>query len=422
MRTAYIVSQVLICTALMSALSLAYLEIAKRLRGMQSARSRYAAWWLLGVGFLLPFKPHLPQAPVELRRVSYYTYYYTPVGTITAPATPRQMTLLLMFWVGGMLVTAVLMLHRQMRFSHSVKRLRTPAGAVTQTMLDLLCIEMETDRKVPVYVLPVISTPMLGGLLHPAIYLPAQKYDNDELRLILKHELTHLMHGDLWCKLLWMGARTVHWFNPLMPMLMRRMEQDCEFACDESVMRGESHETAAVYCSSILNTAMHHCAGRVQAPILATNFSGSRDMLKARMNAIFSRGGKRNFWLLTAAVGIVTLLTGSFFVMDQRRHSAYVYAEDSEPAVTAMPATTSVPVMTTMTMSEETTAMMEISMPAHTTETVPAVTTAPMPVTENVPAMTTVFVGADGVVYAVTAYGSYTETQPAGTSLYSFNP
>ena len=422
MRTTYIVTQLLICTALMSALSLAYLGISRYLREKQSARARYAAWWLLGFGFLLPFKPHLPKAPVVMHYYGYSAVISTPISSHTAYTHNGRLTLLLAVWAAGAIITGVLLIHRQMRFSRSVRRLRRPAGAAAQTMTGLLCMEMEIDRNVPVYVLPVISTPMLGGLLRPAIYLPAQKYDNDELRLILKHELTHLMHGDLWCKLLWMGARTVHWFNPLMPMLMRRMEQDCEFACDESVMRGESHETAAVYCSSILNTAMHHCAGRVQAPILATNFSGSRDMLKARMNAIFSRGGKRNFWLLTAAVGIVTLLTGSLLVMDQRRHSAYVYAEDSEPAVTAMPATTSVPVMTTMTMSEETTAMMEISMPAHTTETVPAVTTAPMPVTENVPAMTTVFVGADGVVYAVTAYGSYTETQPAGTSLYSFNP
>lgn len=60
-----------------------------------------------------------------------------------------------------------------------------------------------------------LSTPVLAGLFHPALYLTEAPCDREELSFILRHELTHYKRRDLWFKLLLLAVSTIYWFNPL---------------------------------------------------------------------------------------------------------------------------------------------------------------------------------------------------------------
>jgi beta-lactamase regulating signal transducer with metallopeptidase domain len=66
--------------------------------------------------------------------------------------------------------------------------------------------------RVPVYETNDIMTPILTGILRPAIYLPAG-FPNRALAI--QHELTHFRRGDIWLKWLVQLTVCVHWFNPL---------------------------------------------------------------------------------------------------------------------------------------------------------------------------------------------------------------
>lgn len=420
------------CSVMMSVLSGAYLLISKLLKNKQSAVWRYAAWWLLGLGFLIPNKPALLGRPLyEFGRPEHIAYYelmpdgsYEYAGTFTENSigfsTPEIW--LMLIWTTGFVVMMFLTLRRQIHFIRSMKRLRQPADAVTQTMLELTCIDLDIQNHVEIYTLPVIVSPMMTGLFRPCILLPEQEYQPEELRLIIKHELVHYRHGDLWCKLLWMVCRMLHWFNPFMPVLMRRMEQDCEMACDETVMRNESDETAGVYCNSILETALHQVRTGRQTPVLATNFSGSKDMLRDRMNSVLTRGQKRKYVLIIAGIALLTVLTGQLFAQ-QRSSEIYAYddLEEAYESSTPYPAdgiiyeteiTQSFPTVTTspMPIPETTYPLTELPVRVETT--------APAAAVGDTPVMTTVIIGNDGMIYAVSAYSQPTAATTATIPAY----
>lgn len=321
----YLVPQILVCTIAMSILTLAFFGIRKLLEQKQSARWRYAVWWILGIGFLTPLKPRLGGGLFEISAP--YTSYdvYSPQGyyayTVTDPSI-RCWRILLIIWAIGTVISAYRMLSHQYHFSRSVKRLSRPADEVAQTVYQLICMEMEIPADAEVCVLPVINTPMMTGLVHPRILLPDTAFSNEELRLIFKHELTHYLRGDLLCKLLWMCCMVLHWFNPLLPKFLRQMEQDCEMACDEEVLHGESEETAAAYCNTILDTAMRRCRAKSQNIILATNFSGSKENLRSRIHAILFRHKRRRFLTVLLSTALLTLLTGSLIAYADNAYSA----------------------------------------------------------------------------------------------------
>ena len=83
-----------------------------------------------------------------------------------------------------------------------------------------------------------IISPMITGLFRPTLLLPHEEYANTDLTVILHHELVHYRRNDLWFKLLLIFANALHWFNPLIYIMVREANKDIEISCDEEVLKG----------------------------------------------------------------------------------------------------------------------------------------------------------------------------------------
>ena len=154
---------------------------------------------------------------------------------------------------------------------------------------------------------------MMTGLLAPTILLPDRRFDDTELRLILKHELIHFKHKDLWVKLLVTVCRAVYWFDPIFILISRSIEQECEHYCDHSVITGENAEQKKLYCQSILNTvsAQNNIRKTTLHPVIATNFYTPKQGLKHRLSLILSNKRKKRFALVVFVAVVLTAASGS---------------------------------------------------------------------------------------------------------------
>lgn len=84
------------------------------------------------------------------------------------------------------------------------------------------------------------------GIIKPVIFL--QKKCNDkELYWILKHEMIHIVRKDLWIKLFLEFVCCLHWFNPFIYLLERKMRFLCETSCDERVIMGCTEDECKAY-------------------------------------------------------------------------------------------------------------------------------------------------------------------------------
>ena len=214
--------------------------------------------------------------------------------------------------------------------------------------------------------LPFIQSPMLTGLFQPVILLPDdQEYTISELSLIFRHELTHFRRGDLWFRLIWLLAKSIHWFNPAVIRIMRFTDAECELACDEQAMAGQTPEQRASYCDLIVQTAAR-CRNGSRAG-LATNFSCSGAALHRRIRSILAARRGRRIASLVIIMLLLTVLTGKLFGTGKDRVRA-----EREPDMTEY---TAAPAGTTATaeMPALTTSVMDASFAEY------AVTTSVMP-------------------------------------------
>jgi len=166
-------------------------------------------------------------------------------------------------------------------------------------------------EKIPVFSSPLVKSPMLAGIWKPQIILPEQDYTQEQLAFILNHEYTHYKRKDLWVKLLLAGARTLHWFNPLVYYMERRGGMDIELLCDSRVVRDFSREEKKQYGEMLLACASGY--GKGKNLLCVSRFSEKTQTLKERFSNIFSGAGRKK-GMIFALLGAMVVLSASLFL------------------------------------------------------------------------------------------------------------
>ena len=112
---------------------------------------------------------------------------------------------------------------------------------------------MGIRRNIAVKASTMLDAPLMVGVFRPALILPDSKIGESELRYIVMHELTHFKRRDLLYKWFAMIVNAIHWFNPLVYLLIRRINEDCEISCDVTVTKNFSEEEKKEYMRTIVN-------------------------------------------------------------------------------------------------------------------------------------------------------------------------
>ena len=102
-----------------------------------------------------------------------------------------------------------------------------------------------------------VTTPLSIGLYNRTtrIVLPMRQYTQEELSLVLRHEIIHISRGDPAAKFFLTFCTAMCWFNPLMWAAMRKSADDFELSCDESVLLDEPQPVRRQYAELLLQTA-----------------------------------------------------------------------------------------------------------------------------------------------------------------------
>jgi beta-lactamase regulating signal transducer with metallopeptidase domain len=98
--------------------------------------------------------------------------------------------------------------------------------------------QLRIGRDVRLFVSPHATVPMTWGLMKPVVVLPpsALEWTDEERRIVLMHELTHVRAADWVFALAARVMCAVLWFHPGMWWIARVLREDCELACDDRVI------------------------------------------------------------------------------------------------------------------------------------------------------------------------------------------
>lgn len=313
-----------------------------------SAKWRYYIWLVVLLGLFIPFRPDikLPFQPIKVslddteqpamndlaqtNNAVNYDYSLTvtnsSANTLTKTAAKSkalQPSAIIFFgWLAGVIITLVYYLRRHKKFTVMLKRWGTDViDSRILSALEQERAELKIRQKIQLKKCKLITSPMLAGFIKPVILLPDTVIHEDELSLILKHELVHYKRKDLWVNLLVVLAAAVHWFNPIVHIMAAAIRNDCETSCDEVVLSNAGAEKRRIYCEAIIGFIGTKKAVK---PTLSTNFYGGKNTMKKRIISIMDTGNKK--------AGIAILC--AFLVLSTTFLSGFIFSASGTPTDT----------------------------------------------------------------------------------------
>lgn len=315
--------------------------LTKPITRIYTAGFRYYSWLAVMIVFLIPFSKfgmnynvnivpsvsniqiqdfknwydeNAPTYSLEEKYTSYEriendnkTEYVPVVKTQTIKKQVDIQAILSVIWLIGAITYFMLHYGRYIYFKRSIKRLSVSVN--DERILNILneeCAKLKIAKPIKIRLAYIIDTPMLIGLVKPYIILPRLDYKNDELKLILRHEMFHFKRFDILYQLITLIFVSLHWFNPIVHIMSKIIEVDGETSCDEKTLEGKNYSEKIFYGEMLIKFLKTETQKK---SYMTTTFFGGKNGMKKRLTLITNKKSRRKGTVAMAAVIMIAATT-----------------------------------------------------------------------------------------------------------------
>jgi CubicO group peptidase (beta-lactamase class C family) len=210
------------------------------------------------------------------------------VAPASSPDLPtRARSLALAVWIAGVLMCLARVGRRRWLAFGIVRTARPVRDESLGSHFDEVAERVGVARRVALLQHSSLSSPVVAGVIHPALLLPTRAdggadLDPDEAEIVFLHELAHIRRGDpavtLACEL----AAALLWFHPLVACAARRIRHLQELSADSDVLSGGVRPSD--YASYLLH-AVRRFAGQARELVDQHPIAGDC-IMEARLRTI----------------------------------------------------------------------------------------------------------------------------------------
>ena len=222
--------------------------------------------------------PMVAAVATESRSISHASEARVPPVTAASSRLARAAMIVRLFWAIGIVIVLI-------RLGTGLVRLGTlrKAGEPWTDSTAAGILQQSTSRRVHLFLHGALPAPMTCGIVRPAIGLPleARQWSALDLRQALIHEVEHIRRADWLVHVLARAVTALYWFHPLAWIAARQLNLECEYACDDAVVRAGDR---APYAQQLVSMARRLSEG-VSRPALSM---AGRHLAK-RVNAVLNQ-------------------------------------------------------------------------------------------------------------------------------------
>lgn len=316
-----ILKNILLISAMGGVLALVLLCIKPLTKRLFSPKWQYYIWLTVLIVMVLPVKLSLPAQPVHItpaENTAVQTEQITSAEIQQEQATPAVLEELsqspairtpdipinivrisVLLWLAGAVLCFGYKLTKYMVFLRTIKKYSVPE-----------CSLENIPKRLTVRKTELLDAPLIVGLIKPVLYLPQTEIKEEKLDYIMLHELTHYRRHDLLYKWFAMLVSSIHWFNPLVYIVSKQIDEECEVSCDYEVCKNLSEVQKKDYMAMILDFVQTSI--RKKRP-LTTQMASSKKTLTRRFMMMKTKKTTGKFVSVLSVVLALAMLSTTVF-------------------------------------------------------------------------------------------------------------
>lgn len=200
-------------------------------------------------------------------------------------------TLMTALWISGAVVYLICLAVSYIDLIYNVRRKSVPAYGRCRDIYEK--IENKTGNNISLIISDAFSQPFTSGVKRKYIVFPAflaNELTDEEIQLILMHEITHAKRNDVFFKVFIEVLNALNWFNPIFYMIKHRFELWTEISCDECLNDSFTSKIRSEYIELLLKIfSIRPYRKSIPASFLTSKKSIN---LRKRFEAIVENKGK----------------------------------------------------------------------------------------------------------------------------------
>ena len=165
-----------------------------------------------------------------------YNWVYNAVRyEIKVGVTLQLYQLFFILWITGSGIFLLKLAIKYMKLTKLLERISVIKDERAECILTTIL--SKNEKRPELMKTSAIKFPCCVGVFHKRILLPTKEYSDEELYYIILHEYIHLKNNDVLTKLLINSVCALYWWNPLVYLLRKDMQQSLEIRCDGQVSK-----------------------------------------------------------------------------------------------------------------------------------------------------------------------------------------
>ncbi len=230
--------------------------------------------------------------------------------------------ILLCVWGIGVIAFGAYYAFAYMWFQYrSHKKLCPILDEALRERIESIQLKYLSKVKCSVYESEAINTPMLMGIFTPKLvlptdcssaenndknkWIPTERWSDEELEMVVAHELCHYQNKDLWLKIIMLIACCINWFNPAVHFMKKQFFCDLELACDYRVLRNCNANEKQQYAEVLLKYAGKETS-------FSAGLSANKKRLKNRISHMWENEKKKNGIPAFILIAVLLISVGLF--------------------------------------------------------------------------------------------------------------
>lgn len=208
-------------------------------------------------------------------------------------------------WMTGIVVGMVVYIRKRIKLSKSSRQV-----FVCDNKTEMFFTQLKEElglgkRRIKLRQSYSTTTAYVTGVVRPCVVINAERFTEKELKVIFSHELTHILHKDIFFRYLIAIASVLNFFNPVMWIFSKTFIKYSEYACDYSVcVRADGLRE---YYGILLGMAIKN---KNLMDILSASLYENKSSLRERLEHVM-----KSFNVEKKSKAVAVILSAMFFVI-----------------------------------------------------------------------------------------------------------
>lgn len=229
---------------------------------------------------------------------------------------------LLSIWIIGAVILLTRYFLQYFKLMRILEKLPVVENGKTVEILENF---VKSNGKKPVIIkTSVLNIPCCIGVFHKKIILPDKQFTDEEMYYILLHEYTHLKNNDVLTKMLINIICALYWWNPIVYLLRKDINQSIEIRCDGIVVAGENKISRSNYLAVMLSEYKDNCStgefGKYKKAIIPLYEEHSEKLIERFQLVADGKNGSFVRGKFFALILAICLLTASYSFIIQSKY------------------------------------------------------------------------------------------------------